>query len=425
MASIILSFVGQQDPFGRETGEGSIVTLVRDLVAQGKIIKRAVLIYTEKTATGAKETREWIALELGIDTRNVELIPASWELSNDPTDLLKAAQEARRGLDLARLSMEKGDRIEFNASSGTPAMKSAFSILQAAGYVTNGQVWQVRNPTEMREGQTRVFATDVGVLRQEFDLKVVKGQIEGFNYGSALANLEESGLAERSLVLVNLLNAGIAWHQGQFDQFYRLAKSYLSDAEKKQGESWWWMAYEQAYTALVRLQQENTSEAMQHSFRAVEGGLWEWVIVTFPDDVVAREGKYPLLKPSMLLRYPSLQRRYDEQLQKSREVEVRGYIFRELLEAHIPSTATSIDFNVFWDRARVARNVIAHRLGGISERSVLMAWGEDIRTRDDLERRLLGCLNAIAGKQYRSLAAASLFAKIHAKAIAEVAAYQP
>ena len=425
MASIILSFVGQQDPFGRETGEGSIVTLVRDLVAQGKIIKRAVLIYTEKTATGAKETREWIALELGIDTRNVELIPASWELSNDPTDLLKAAQEARRGLDLARLSMEKGDRIEFNASSGTPAMKSAFSILQAAGYVTNGQVWQVRNPTEMREGQTRVFATDVGVLRQEFDLKVVKGQIEGFNYGSALANLEESGLAERSPMLVNLLKAGIAWHQGQFDQFYRLAKSFLSDAEKKQGESWWWMAYEQAYTALVRLQQENTSEAMQHSFRAVEGGLWEWVIVTFPDDVVAREDKYPLLKSSILLQYPSLQRRYDEQLQKSREVEVRGYIFRELLEAHIPSTATSIDFNVFWDSARVTRNVIAHRLGGISERSVLMAWGEDIRTRDDLERRLLGCLNAIAGKQYRSLAAASLFAKIHAKAIAEVAAYQP
>ncbi|WP_434687041.1 hypothetical protein [Pseudanabaena minima] len=425
MASIVLSFVGQQDPFGSKTGEGSIVTLIRALVSQGTVIKRAILIYTEGTATGAKETKEWLMSELGIDGGDVELVPASWELSNDPTDLLKAAQEARRGLDLARLSMEKGDRIEFNASSGTPAMKSAFSLLQAAGYAANGQVWQVRNPTEIKENQTRVFQTDVGVLRREFDLKVVKGQIEGFNYGSALANLEESGLAERSPMLVNLLKAGIAWHQGQFDQFYRLAKSFLSDAEKRQGESWWWMAYEQAYTALVRLQQENTSEAMQHSFRAVEGGLWEWVMVTFPDDVVARDGKYPLLKPSMLLRYPSLRRRYDEQLQKSSEVEVRGYIFRDLLEAHIPSTATSIDFNVFWDSARVARNVIAHRLGGISERSVLMAWGEDIRSRDDLERRLLGCLNAISGKQYRSLAAASLFAKIHARAMAEVAAYQP
>ncbi len=425
MSSIILSFVGNQDPFGSKTGEGSIVTLVRFLVGQGVVIKKAILIYTEGTAIGARETKEWLVTDLGIDAGEVELIPASWELSNDPTDLLKAAQEARRGLDLARLGMEKGDRIEFNASSGTPAMKSAFSLLQAAGYATNGQVWQVRNPTEVKEGQTRVFPTDVTVLRQEFDLKVVKGQIEGFNYGSALANLEASGLAGRSPVLVNLLKAGIAWHQGQFDQFYRLAKSYLSDVEKKQGESWWWMAYEQAYTALVRLEQENTSEAMQHSFRAVEGALWQWAVVTFPDDVVVREDRYPLLKPSMLRRYPSLQGRYDEQLQKSTEVEVRGYIFRELLEAHIPSTAVSEDFRVFWNSARVMRNVIAHKLGGISERSVLMAWGEDVRSHQDLERRLLGCLNAIAGKQYRSLAAASLFAKIHARAMAEVAAYQP
>ena len=203
MSSIILSFVGNQDPFGSKTGEGSIVTLVRFLVGQGVVIKKAILIYTEGTAIGARETKEWLVTDLGIDAGEVELIPASWELSNDPTDLLKAAQEARRGLDLARLGMEKGDRIEFNASSGTPAMKSAFSLLQAAGYATNGQVWQVRNPTEVKEGQTRVFPTDVTVLRQEFDLKVVKGQIEGFNYGSALANLEASGLAGRSPVLVN------------------------------------------------------------------------------------------------------------------------------------------------------------------------------------------------------------------------------
>ncbi|MFN5864590.1 MAG: hypothetical protein ACK451_22060 [Pseudanabaena sp.] len=425
MASIVLSFVGQQDPFGSKTGEGSIVTLIRALASQGTVIKRAILIYTEGTATGARETKEWLMSELGIDGGDVELVPASWELSNDPTDLLKAAQEARRGLDLASVNMEKGDRIEFNASSGTPAMKSAFSLLQAAGYVTNGQVWQVRNPNEMREGQMRVFETDVSVLRQEFDLKLVKGQIEGFNYGSALANLEGSGLAERSPVLVNLLKAGIAWHQGQFDQFYRLAKSYLSDAEKMQGETWWWMAYEQAYTALVRLEQENTSEAMQHSFRAVEGALWEWVMVTFPDDVVARQDRYPLLKPSILRRYPVLQYRYDEQLQKSHEVEVRGYIFRELLEAHSPSTAVSLDFRVYWDSARVMRNVIAHKLGGISERNVLAAWGEDIRSRRDLERRLLGCLNAIALKNFGSLAVASLFTRIHQRALDEISRYQP
>jgi len=203
MASIVLSFVGQQDPFGSKSGEGSIVTLIRALVSQETVIKKVVLIYTEGTATGAKETKEWLVSELGIDGGDVELVPASWELSNDPTDLLKAAQEARRGLDLARLSMEKGDRVEFNASSGTPAMKSAFSILQAAGYATDGTVWQVRNPNEMREGQLRVFATDVTVLRQEFDRKVIQKQIADYSYAGALESLRFSSLAnDRAIALL-------------------------------------------------------------------------------------------------------------------------------------------------------------------------------------------------------------------------------
>ena len=53
MASIVLSFVGQQDPFGSKTGEGSIVTLIRALASQGTVIKRAILIYTEGTASVA------------------------------------------------------------------------------------------------------------------------------------------------------------------------------------------------------------------------------------------------------------------------------------------------------------------------------------------------------------------------------------
>lgn len=82
-------------------------------------------------------------------------------------------------------------------------MKSAFSILQAAGYVANGQVWQVRNPSEMREGQMRVFATDVGVLRQEFDRKVIQKQIADFNYAGAVESLRFSSLAnDRAIALL-------------------------------------------------------------------------------------------------------------------------------------------------------------------------------------------------------------------------------
>jgi hypothetical protein len=426
MTSIVLSFVGEQDPYSEKTKEeGSIVTLLRHLVAQKYEIKKAVLLHTEGTSKGALDTRDWIASESRLKLIEVELVAVSEDLSRDPTDLLKAAQEARRGLDLIKGIMEDGDRIEFNASSGTPAMKSAFSILQAAGYVANGQVWQIRNPKLMREDQSRVFETDIGGLRREFDLKGLRGQIEGFNYGAALMTLTGSSLRDRFKSLPSLLKAGEAWHRGEFDLFYKLAKSYLADAEKIQGSTWWWMAYEQAYTAMVRLEQGNTSEAMQHSFRAVEGALWEWAIATFPNDVENRVDKYPLLKSTILSSYPALRSRYEEVESRGMDVELKGYILKDLHGLAIPKSAASDDFREYWSRARTARNLISHRLGGISEKEVFAAWGNQIRSRTDLEKRLLTCLNLLTGKSFRSLIEASLFAKVHQKVITAIASYQP
>jgi len=200
MASIVISFVGNQDPFGKNASEGSIVSLIKYLRQEGRAIKHVILIYTEATKTGAEDTKDWLVTELAITADKVELIPASVELSNDPTDLLRAAQEARQGLDRANLDLAEGDRIEFNASSGTPAMKSSFSILQAAGYAPQSTVWQVRNPSEMKEGQARVFPTDVGVLRQEFERKVISKQIEDFNYSGALKSLAVSSLANKQAI---------------------------------------------------------------------------------------------------------------------------------------------------------------------------------------------------------------------------------
>jgi len=425
MASIVLSFVGQQDPFGKFDDEGPLVSLLRHLLSEKREITKVMLLHTEGTQKGAVDTRDWMATESGLDSVIVELIPVSEDLSNDPTDLLKTAQEARKALDRIQSNIGIDDRIEFNASSGTPAMKSSFSLLQAAGYVVNGQVWQVRNPREMKEGQDHVFETDVGVLRREFDRNSMRGQIAGFNYGAALITLTNSGFANRFKSLPILLKAGEAWHRGEFDLFYRLAKSGLTDGQNAQGNTWWWMAYEQAYTAMVRLEQGNTSEAMQHSFRAVEGALWEWAIATFPDDVVNRENKYPLLKSTILNSFPTLRSRYEEYAMRGMEVELKGYILRDLHDLAIPETASSEDFREYWSRARTARNLISHRLGGISEKEVFAAWGDHIRSRSDLEKRLLRCLNLLSGKAFRALSEVSLFAKVHQKVLDAIASYQP
>ena len=174
MASIVLSFVGNQDPLAATDTEGSICTLLRFLLTEKqKTIKKVILLYTEGTQTKAKDTQDYIESEPDLRSLALELRATSAKLSRDPTDLRGAAEEAREGLKLVQEDMAPGDHIEFNASSGTPAMKSSFSLLQAAGYVTHGTVWQVRNPREMRPGQDHVFETDVSVLRWEFDLSLI------------------------------------------------------------------------------------------------------------------------------------------------------------------------------------------------------------------------------------------------------------
>ncbi|WP_019498650.1 hypothetical protein [Pseudanabaena sp. PCC 6802] len=52
----------------------------------------------------------------------------------------------------------------------------------------------------MKPLQARVFQTDVGVLKQEFDIKVIKKQVDNYNYGGALSSLQESALANDRLI---------------------------------------------------------------------------------------------------------------------------------------------------------------------------------------------------------------------------------
>jgi hypothetical protein len=199
MASVVLSFVGTQDPFATTETEGSIISLLRFLLNRGATIKKVLLLHTEGTAKNAHDTQAHIESEAQLSALSVVLISTSNQLSKDPTDLLLAAQEAKRGLEQVKLLLEPGDRLEFNASSGTPAMKSAFSLLQAAGYPSNSQVWQVRNPEKMQLNQSRVFPTDVLVLRQEFDRKRIEQQVADYNYSGAILEVAASGLGNDRL----------------------------------------------------------------------------------------------------------------------------------------------------------------------------------------------------------------------------------
>jgi hypothetical protein len=206
MASIILSFVGTQDPYSDRTKEeGSIVTLVKHLLAEKSEIACLYLLFTHDLHERAELTEQWLKEEIGLTTK-VELIPVDAALSEDPIDISLATNAAKQALELARSRAAEGDIFEFNFSSGTPTMKSTWSILQASGYAPHSRVWQVRNPSEMKAGQPRVFAADSSILKAEFDRNIVQQQLADYNYSGALATIKDSGLNNESVTA--LLNYG-------------------------------------------------------------------------------------------------------------------------------------------------------------------------------------------------------------------------
>jgi hypothetical protein len=226
MASILLSFVGQQDPFSdkphaNETHqEGSIVTLVRYLIEQNCVVAHILLLHTEQTHQNAMDTRDWLLDVLNhLSIEAIELLPSPQALSQDPIDNLLAVQEARAALEKVKTTQTQPDILEFNASSGTPAMKNAWILLQAAGYAPHSRVWQIRNPKELKAGQARVLSSDVAFLKQEFDLSVVKQQVTDYNYGGALSTLKVCGLETDRLSA--LLNYGRCRMAFDFDKAHQ------------------------------------------------------------------------------------------------------------------------------------------------------------------------------------------------------------
>ena len=240
------------------------------------------------------------------------------------------------------------------------------------------------------------------------------GLLDRFDY-AGVEELLKPYLQTKSLgAVTNWLKAGIAWNRGEFDSFFQSTKATnVLDNYKQQSQSWWWMAYEQAYLAVIRLEQNNTAVAMLHSFRAVEGCLFEWAKITFPDDIKDVQSGFPQVKNSILNHHPQLKSVFDNARGNYLHAQWRGSLRREILEAVI-SNARQVSFQYFWsDDCQNKRNELSHRLGGISEREVLSAWGKDIKDRSQWQSRILACLNILSRQSFKTLNQARLFAKIH------------
>lgn len=218
-----------------------------------------------------------------------------------------------------------------------------------------------------------------------------------------------------------LVEAGLSWNQGEFETFFRVAQSSLNLQQKQQTQSFWWQAYEEAYLAVIRLEQNNTTEAMFHSFRAVEGLLSKWASANFTQEVTEIPDRFLILHKSIDRRYPALKQYFNH----DNEIELNLWIMQRLIEADSYEIRHNNDFRSFWTNAKIQRNNLFHRIGGLTQKDVFKAWGDDINNQCQWETRILNCLNLVTENKFQSLTQASLFASSHQRVKQAIAAYQP
>jgi hypothetical protein len=280
-----------------------------------------------------------------------------------------------------------GDRIQFfEVQQNTPANRQGIPSDYSGPFLGTNYLWD-------RTKQQALKLLDSYNYAEAYDLLTPYFQQPSAHSG----------------VIPNLLKVGIAWNQGNFGTFLNLAKS---STKIRQIEGRLWMAYEQAYLGVIRFHQKNTTEAMLHSYRAIEGLLYSWAAETFPTHVQENEQGWPLIKDSIVQIYPLLES-YFNQPDAKKGVHLRGKLLKDLLNLTIVETATSIDFQAFWHSAKDARNKYSHRLGGLAETEVFEAWGKEIRNSEQWQKRIINCINLIMGKSYKNLSQASLFAQLH------------
>jgi hypothetical protein len=385
MASIILSFVGNQDPVSDNTGEeGSIVTLVRHLLQeQNTTIKHILLLHTQETQDRAELTKGWLEDEpIKLPGDRIQLIPVSPALSLDPVNLLLAVNEARKGIATGLQYFSDGDQLEFNCSSGTPVMKSAWSALQAAGYVPHSSVWQIRNPHKKQPGQSHVFATNVDTLKREFDIKVIKRQIQDYNYSGALVTLQESNLELG--ILEGLLNYAQCRISFDFDRAHTYIKpltgfidskwiTQISNLRQKNQNA---LIQEIYWNALIKLNNQNYSEFLIFISAFQERFLWILVDDKLKIEKLPTNGNeaYKFWQESVipfdsggLSEYLDNYRKDNGYLLKPNKKQVPDRPVLKAIVSYFPDFKTFYDLLSKLNKACKYRNSFVHHFEGVSE----------------------------------------------------------
>ena len=238
---LLLSFVGEQDPFSNSTNEeGSIVTLCRTLKPD-----RVVLFPSDSgradgdTQKNAEATAHWLATELS-PAPEVSILPLS--LPN-PTDYAQILPQLHARLKTLAPLLQAEDSVScLNFSSGTPQMKSVWLLLANSGMFQNCQLWQVLNPTFVGAGEDRCRELSLTFLEEEEiigRLEVFAGQFLFRHIADDMARLRNISLhaarKEKAAILRQLFLTYQEWDLIQYAQAHSLLETLLGKQLRDKG----------------------------------------------------------------------------------------------------------------------------------------------------------------------------------------------
>ena len=335
----------------------------------------------------------------------LSLSPEGFEQGLDDWDaVLKLVRR-----EIASLDFEP-EKVYVSHQAGTPAISSAVQFSSLAKF---GDRVEFLVSSEYRSERMRLINSSeyLSALR----LQEAKALLDRYDYSGV------ERLMGRYLDLKNpeqkkikrLLDAAIEWNHAEFHKFKnKLVKGNLIP---KDAFPWWRSGYESAYLAWVRLQQENTVEALFHSFRGLEGTILMWAKHEFSADL-QESPKFGLqLKRSILQKLPKYEMKLSElnqiNFKKYENIGLFGNPLYELLRQAKPAWPENGSIQIVWEDAKTQRNSAFHTIEGLQKEEVFKSWNTE--TVEDWMKRILNCLNFVTGQSFTSLESASLMAKVH------------
>ena len=333
---------------------------------------------------------------------------------------------------LANLTINEDDSVIVSHQAGTPAISSAvqFASLSSFGGKVSFLTSNERTGVASLDPSSSYF--------ESMQIQEAQKLLQNYNYVGV-----ESVLKERLEVddheaknILALLEVAKLWNLSKFDDDFKGKMESLDiedlgeSATSRFNESWaWWIAYEEAYLAVVRRKQGNIVEAFFHSFRAFEGIFAEWGKKTF-NSYIDFNRDVPYLNADVLndpQDYLSGSKLKDvrETIKKDGGIDLELMTLCKIFKVKRSDYKQKCpDLITFWDNERekrisARRNFIFHQVQGINEGQLLNFWQVD-STKEakkqikDWENKILNFLNFIADeREFKNWSEASLMARVH------------